>query len=126
MIKTDFRNMSDNKKFRRKNRANLSQSGHFCHLFFFQKTTVFVEKRKTLVILHSKNKCAYKFHVSAIKSALGNMSEINDFSFKNSLNLVLKIKSSKFIGTYVSKDRKINNIGANSFRYFLKEISCLH
>ena len=44
--------------------------------FFFQKTTVFIEKRKTLMdFFYCKNKCTYKFYVFKIKSALGNASE---------------------------------------------------
>ena len=46
--KTDFRNVSENRKFRRKNKAKPSQSAHFAIFFFFQKITVFIEKRNTL------------------------------------------------------------------------------
>ena len=48
MMKTDFRNMSESRRFRRKNRAKQSRSSHFA-TFFLRKTAVFVEKRKTLV-----------------------------------------------------------------------------
>ena len=88
MIKTDFRNMSKNRTFRWKNRAKLSQSVHFATFFFFQKTTVFIEKQKTLVFLYSKNKCTFKFYVFTIKSALENMPEISEFRFENSLNVL--------------------------------------
>ena len=40
--------MSENRRFRRKNRAKLSQSVQLA-TFFFQKTTAFVEKWKTLI-----------------------------------------------------------------------------
>ena len=43
-FRSDCRNMSENRKFRRKNRAKLSQSAHFA-TFFFQKTTALIERK---------------------------------------------------------------------------------
>ena len=53
-IKTDFRNISENGKFKQKNRAKPSQSAYIATFFIFQKkviiiTTVFFEKRKSLI-----------------------------------------------------------------------------
>ena len=44
-MKTDFRNMSENRKFRRKKGAKPSQNAHFA-TFFFHKNTAFIEKQK--------------------------------------------------------------------------------
>ena len=41
--------MSENRRFRRKNRTKPIQNAHFATPFFFQKTTVFIEKQKSLI-----------------------------------------------------------------------------
>ena len=47
-IKTDYKNVSESKKFRRKTEQNRLKMSTLPPFFFFQETTVFFEKRKTL------------------------------------------------------------------------------
>ena len=49
------------------------------------KPLYLLKNEKHYSILCSKNKCAYKFYVFTIKSALGNMSESSEFRFEKNL-----------------------------------------
>ena len=73
-------------RFTRKNRAKPPQSAHF--YTFFQKTTVFIEKQKTLVDFLLYKYVYYKFCVFTIKSDLGNVSESSGFRFETILNII--------------------------------------
>ena len=77
--------MSESKEFRQKNRAKPSQSAHFATLFFKKPMHLLKDKEQSL-IFYCKNRCAYKFYVFAIKSALRNISESSKFRFENSFN----------------------------------------
>ena len=47
MIKTDFKNMSESRELKWKNRAKQSLNADLVPPFFFQKTIEFIEKPKT-------------------------------------------------------------------------------
>ena len=75
-FRSKLRNMSDSRKFRRKNTVNCFKVPT---LPPFKKICYFFKTEKHLLIFYCKNKCTDKFNVFAIKSALGNMSESREF-----------------------------------------------
>ena len=50
---------------------------------FFQKTTEFIEKRKTVINFLIEKISIYKLNVFTMKSALGNISHRREFRFEN-------------------------------------------
>ena len=90
--------MSESRAFRRKNRAKWSQSAKFETFFFSFSKNYSLKNEKHQSILCCKSKSTYKFCVFNIKSALGNVSESNEFRFDSlkaiySLSLIFSTES---------------------------------
>ena len=72
--------MSGSREFRRKNRSKPSLKVPVLPPFF-QKITVFIEKRKIYLFLSVKKSVPTNF-VFTLKNTLGNMSESGEFKFE--------------------------------------------
>ena len=88
-VKTDFINMSETSRFRRKIREKSSQSAQFVTFFF---KNIYWKMKNANRFFIVKNKCINKFYVLTIKSALGNMSECSEFRVEKSLELSIRVK----------------------------------
>ena len=80
--------MSENREFRRKNKAKPTSGAHFASFVLKKKkkkTLYLLKNKRRYSILCSKNKSTYQFYVFAIKSPLGNVSVSSEFRFDYNL-----------------------------------------